>query len=216
MRYIDDVVDGDAPLPPNYRSREDYVLHRIAFAQNPVNPKDPVDHLLLACYSAGENLGHSFQKESDDILRSMLFDARRVGRSLVFPYSELHEHFHLLDVEGVVKATMKASGEDSSRYQALAPLGLASRIHYNLRDYEEDLDAGLVNVSEEDINRLEMNLTDVNSLGVQTWFKEQANLGLSLLDQHKINMKKEKFHWWSRLAFPLFYENSARKYFERI
>lgn len=75
MRYLDDVVDGDAPLPRGYTMESDYLLEKIRFPQNPVAPKDQVDHLMLYCFQPAEKIGANFQEETSDILNSLLFDA---------------------------------------------------------------------------------------------------------------------------------------------
>ena len=55
MRHVDDVVDGDAPLPEGYTSTEEYVSKRMYFARNPINPQEPIDHLIHHCIKLGKN-----------------------------------------------------------------------------------------------------------------------------------------------------------------
>ncbi|MCJ7757934.1 MAG: hypothetical protein MUP24_07270, partial [Gillisia sp.] len=35
MRFLDDIVDGDAPLPEGYLDESDYISHKIRFSKNP-------------------------------------------------------------------------------------------------------------------------------------------------------------------------------------
>ena len=75
---------------------KDYLLEKIKFLHNPVDPKDEVDYLMLHCFKVAEKFGEEFQAETEDILNSLLFDANRRGKMIIFPKKELMHHFHLL------------------------------------------------------------------------------------------------------------------------
>ena len=98
MRYLDDVVDGDAPLPEGYGSETDYMLSKIRFSQEPHTPVDEVDFMMLHCFDLARRFGQDFSSETKDILGSLLFDARRRDQFKVFPHEELMHHFHVLDI----------------------------------------------------------------------------------------------------------------------
>ena len=219
MRYVDDIVDGDAPLPDRFQSSVEFVEEKIDFAKHTTTPKDSADYLMLYCFELANKFGQEFSSETQDILSSMLFDAKRYGQKIVFPGKELSYHFHLLDIRGTVSATLKVFGEDSSKYLILEPLGLACRLFYNLRDYDEDIKAGLVNISSEDCQRFNIAKSDLEnrlSNGVQGWFRDQSIQGLDLLQKHKQIVKEGNFGLLARVTFPIVYENSARKYFENV
>ena len=61
MRYLDDIVDGDAPLPEGYRDPIAYMEDKIAFSQNLSEPRDAADHLLLHSLRLGGRCGQEFQ-----------------------------------------------------------------------------------------------------------------------------------------------------------
>jgi hypothetical protein len=147
MRYIDDVVDGDARLPEKYSSSADFVKEKILFLDKMENPKDPIDHLIIHCSDVADRFAQDYNLESKAIMSSMLFDAERQGTWKVFPQKQLSHHFHMLDITGTVKATLKVFGEDPGFSPKLEPLGLASRLYYDLRDLSADLAAGYVNFS---------------------------------------------------------------------
>lgn len=217
MRYVDDIVDGDAPLPERFQSSVEFVEEKIDFAKHSTNPRDPADYLMLYCFELGSKFGQEFSKETQDILSSMLFDAKRYGKRVIFPEKELSYHFHLLDIRGTVSATLKIFGEDPNKHQILQPLGLACRLFYNLRDYDEDIQAGLVNISAEDVEKF--NISDLEnrlSPGVQSWFRDQSKQGIKLLKKHKSTVSDGNFGLLARITFPIVYENSARKYFENV
>lgn len=219
MRHIDDIVDGDALLPKGYNSAVEYVVQKIDFAENPTNPKDPADYLMIYCFELADQFGEDFSSETQDIMGSMLFDARRIGQRIIFPEETLKYHFHLLDIMGTVRGSLKVYGEDPDKYPVLEPLGISSRIYYNLRDYDEDIGVGFVNIPAEDCEKHKISSFDLEnrlSRGVQEWFLEQANLGLSLIEQHRKNLAETEFGLLTRMTFPVVYERSARKYFEKV
>ena len=89
MRHLDDVVDGDVPLSEGYSSAGEYLSLKIEFSNNPVDPKDEVDCLMIYCFKLAERFGEDFHTETKDILNSLLFDARRRGKGIFFPKEEL-------------------------------------------------------------------------------------------------------------------------------
>ncbi|MCB9296533.1 MAG: class 1 isoprenoid biosynthesis enzyme [Lewinellaceae bacterium] len=217
MRYLDDIVDGDAPVPEGYADGGAYLEEKIRFSEKPENPKDAADYLMLYCFETGERFGANFQEETSDILHSLLFDAKRRGKLLFFPEKELMYHFHLLDVRGTIRATLKIFKEDPEKYPLLGPLGLASRFYYDLRDFEADIRAGYVNISIEDARAFGIDresLQDVNSPGVRRWFRSQAIKGLEMLEAHHRRLPEGRFSLLARATFPLVYEAPARRFFD--
>lgn len=219
MRYVDDVVDGDLELPSGYKTKEEFVAGRIDFSLDPRKPKHQIDYLMLHCFELASSFGEDFSQETRDILLSMLFDAKRYGKKELFTEEVLSHHFHLLDVKGTIRAALKVFGEDPENYDRLEPLGLASRIYYNLRDYDEDSEAGFVNIPREDCVRLKINPNDLESRvspSVQNWFREQATKGVELLDIHNRKMSNGSLGFLAKVTLPLVYERPARRYFETI
>lgn len=216
MRAIDDVCDRDSPVPSGFDSAVEFVLDKLDFSRRLIKPRDNIDHTLLYCNRLASRFGEDFSSETDDILGSMLFDARRYGKNIVYPDSELKHHFYLLDIRGTIRATLKIYGEDPDKFHFLEPLGNATRVYYDLRDYCDDSKAGLVNISQEDVTRLGITDFDTNSEGVKTWFKEQASRGLDLLGDHRRNLGPANLGLLARLTLPRVYENDARNYFKGV
>lgn len=216
MREIDDIVDGDLPtLEP----REEYVQQRMRFATTQNNPLTLTDHTLSYAFHLADQLNLDIHEEIQSILGSLLFDARRVGKHLTFSRPNLDEHFHFLDIKGTIYGALKLMGEDPQKFPLLKALGKASRIHYDLRDYEEDVQAGYINIPQEDLALHHIspaNLESKLSLGVRSWFLQQAQTGLSLLEQHSTVMNLHSFSPHTTLALPLVYALPAQRYFKRI
>lgn len=216
MRYIDDVVDGDVPLPEGYENEAAYIKDKIRFSENTCEPQDEVDHLMLYCFDLADRFGEDFSDETKDILTSLLFDAKRRNTGRIFPEKILHHHFHRLDIKGTIRATLKVFKEDPEKYKILEPLGMASRFQFDLEDLSTDIQAGYVNISKEDCERLKVSPADIKNIhsnGLMKWRREHALQGLKLLEEHRQKVTEGGFSLLSRLTFPLVYEKPAQRTF---
>lgn len=219
MRYLDDIVDGDIPLPEGYQNESDYISEKISFALNPMNPKDEADHMLLYCFELANLFNEDFQAETEDILNSLLFDAKRRGKLTVFSKSELEHHFHLLDIRGTIRATLKVFKDDPDKYLILEPLGIACRYQYDIEDIEADLAAGYVNIPQEDCEELGIEKADLmhaSSPKIQEWLYNHAQEGMELLEKHRRLLPEGNFSLFEKLTFYLVYELPARKVFKKF
>jgi len=215
MRYLDDIVDGDAPLPKDYKDETEYLIEKIRFSKNPDSPKDEVDYLMLFCFDLARKFGEDFESETNDILECLLFDAKRRGKWIIFPKTELMHHFFILDIRGTIRATLKVFNDDPDKFKLLEPLGTACRHQYNLEDFKADLAAGYINISKEDCDRFEIKLDDLHNMTpkVKPWLRHHAEEGMALLAEHYRIMPQGKFSWLERIAFKFVYEIPARKAF---
>ncbi len=216
MRYLDDVVDGDAPLPEGYRTPREYLEEKIVFSQSLSSPRDAMDHLMLHCFELAKGFGAEFGQETGDILNSLLFDAKRRGTWQVFPEAVLREHFHQMDIRGTIRATLKIFKDDPSKYPLLEPLGLACRYQYDIEDIASDLSEGYVNLSQEEVESLGISpeeLRDPTSPGVQRWLQKHALEGMQLLEEHEKRVRSGNFSRLARATFPPVYAWPARKVF---
>ena len=219
MRYLDDVVDGDMPLAEGYSCESDYLSQKIAFSKNLNNPKDEVDYLMIYCFELAKRFEQDFQAETEDILDSLLFDARRRGKAVIFPKEELDHHFHLLDIRGTIRATLKVFNDDPDKYKILEPLGIACRHQYDLEDFDTDIAAGYVNISKEDCERFKIKPEDLSNSSlpnISSWLRHHAGEGMALLAEHRRIMPQGKFTLLERMVFNYVYERPARKTFRKI
>jgi len=219
MRYLDDVVDGDVPLSEGYSNESEYLSEKTAFANNPVNPKDDVDCLMMYCFELAERFGADFHAETQDILDSLLFDARRRGKRIIFPKAALIHHFHLLDIRGTIRATLKVFRDDPDKYKILEPLGIACRHQYDIEDFEADIAAGYVNISIEDCEHFGIKQEDLYksaSPNIRSWLRQHAGEGMALLLEHHRIMPQGRFSLLQRAVFKVVYEIPARKVFLKL
>jgi hypothetical protein len=218
MRYLDDVVDGDAPLPNAYTDETKYLLEKIKFSRYPLQPKDEVDYLMLYCFKLAEKFGENFQAETNDILECLLFDAKRRNKYIVFRKAELMNHFFILDIRGTIRATLKVFNDDPDKFKFLEPLGTACRHQYDIEDIEADLAAGYVNISQEDCDRFGIKMDDLHNMSpkITHWLRHHAEEGITLLAEHHKVMPSGKFSRFERVVFKFVYEIPARKAFLKI
>lgn len=218
MRYLDDVVDGDAPLPKGHSCAIKYISEKISFSKNLKNPKDEVDFLMIHCFELAHKINEDFNSETEDILKSLLFDAKRRNKSIIFPEKVLMHHFHLMDIRGTIKATLKLFKEDPNKYNLLEPLGIATRYQFDLEDFEADIKAGYINITEEECQKFSINKEhlDLNNPSIKNWFIYRATHGLSLLEEHHKRLSKANFSFLTRITFPIVYELPAKKLFKKV
>jgi hypothetical protein len=219
MRYLDDIVDGDSPLPEGYKDASSYIRQKIAFSVDPGIPTDDADFMMAYCYDVATRFGAEFSAETSDILTSLLFDANRRGSLEVFPKKVLYHHFHLLDIRGTIRATLKLFRDNPEKYNLLQPLGSACRFQYDLEDFESDIAAGYVNIPEEEclqFNIRKEDLANLQSEPVRQWLQHHAREGMELMAEHRRMLKKERFSLLQRLVFRFVYENPARNTFRKV
>ncbi|MFN1834178.1 hypothetical protein AB2B38_002855 [Balneola sp. MJW-20] len=216
MRFLDDIVDGDHPLPDGIESAETYISDLILFTRSVREPRDEAEYLLAHCFGLAQKFGEDFTKETCDILESLLFDAQRRGRGKIYPKKELARHFYKLDIRGTIRATLKVFKDDPDKFTDLIPLGTASRYQFDLEDLEEDIRNGYINISREDFERLDMTLNDlynINSGPMIIWRKEHALEGIRLIEKHHEQLLQNDFSLLERMAFKYVYEKPALKVF---
>ncbi len=243
-RFIDDIVDKDAELPTSAGSREEYVEQRLAFASNPVSPLDTADFLTLYCYQQAAKLGFSIYEETLSIFQSMLFDAKRIeateskGVGLIFPEQELMHNFYLCDIEGTGKALLKLLGDASERVSLVVPIGIADRIKLTLKDLVADVKVGLINISQEDMEKYGISTSDMSrmtalsslplegetmvpALGalpqdVRAWTRDQAVRGLKLIAETQEIVRTHPFNLSEKLILRFVYGGPSERYFQRV
>jgi len=218
MRYLDDIIDGDAALPAEYPDETEYISEKIEFLKDQENPKDAADFMIRYCFHLAEKFAEDFQAETKDILDSLLFDARRRSKRLIFQKDELTRHFHLLDVRGTIRATLKVFKDDPDKSVILEPLGIACRHQYNLEDFESDIAAGFINIPVEEFDRFGIRKDDLgncSSPAIRSWLCYHAGEGMKLLSEHHRRMPKGNFSILQKAVFKVVYEMPARRVFQK-
>ncbi len=219
MRYIDDVVDGDIQLPDGFSSITEFVEDKINFSRKLSSPTDETDFLMLYCFELANKFGENFSQETNDLLLSLLFDAKRVGKNLLFSNEKLEHYFYLRDVRGTIRGMLKIFCENPNKFKFIEPLGVASRILDNLMDFDGDIKAGLINVPLEDFRRYGLSkdiLKDKNDPKIKEWFLKEAERGILLLEEHQRNLPEADLKLFTRITLQNVYARPAEKFFKGI
>ncbi len=210
QRLLDDIIDGDTPEKIEPKSRVAYAQKRIQNLETgSFDPADPIDAFSIKIFSDIEVLDPKYTEKAKQrlklIMKSLIFDGERIldrqgtGEWKFFQKAELEQHFFDLDIEGTTGLTLFLFGLADSEYNTtlLRPLGLGTRISYNVKDFSSDIRAGLCNITQEDAERLGIttkSLRSVLGLGenisqypenIKVWLREQITRGRKLLDGHK-------------------------------
>lgn len=170
-RMIDDVIDGDLKYTGN---TVDYARARLDFLENPdrVNvQKSPEDKMIARVLEIAQESGNvgSIQESIKMIVKSMLFDAERVqayqhSGVLEFPKGkDLEEHFEMQDIlwTGLGMGELLQLGRVENFLEKVVYIGRACRIEYNLTDFVEDLEKGIVNISSDDAEKYHITIEDL-------------------------------------------------------
>lgn len=219
LRLVDDIVDGDAPLPTGWISATVYVEHLISFVRDPRHPSDRIEHLLAYGFQLGRALQMDLGRCMIDILGSLRFDATRRGTPKLYIPSkkELDRYFYRLDIRGTIGGCLIITRELRVTYRDLAPLGRATRIYYDIRDLAEDINAGLCNISREDVRCFGIrDVRDLTSPRLLDWRLARAEDGLLLLREWQKKKTGLRLHSFTRLALYRGYEVPAERYLEQV
>ncbi len=224
-RYVDDIADNDRPLPSRYKSRADYLQSKKAtlgklFFSPPQTIYGDKEDVLLADYQyVAQGLGIDLSQESFDILESIIFDEERARQRRLLTQKELDDYFELLD-PACIKGALKVAGEvvDPGEFW---PLSMAVRTMFNLRDFPKDFRDGLVNISKEDIEKYQVDLSQLKSRStigqmvsygpIRGWYQDQVQMGLEYLDQSTTRLKRLDLQKVTRFVLGMHFEGPARK-----
>ncbi|MAF35450.1 hypothetical protein CMO91_06435 [Candidatus Woesearchaeota archaeon] len=155
MREIDDVVDGDAPVPSTYTSAVEYLKQKIKFVQDGT-PRDLIEEIMVKCWERLDTLGGrswALRDATKDILSCMKFDQERTdrfhatGRASMLGKGTISKYFREMEFSGVMRCMLELIEGTSSKISEVEDLVYASGRHrIFLRDLSEDSARGLVNI----------------------------------------------------------------------
>jgi hypothetical protein len=122
-----------------------------------------------------------------------------------------------MDIEGTISWTAAILWLDTkSAIEQLQPLWEASRLAYNLRDLDDDINSGLINIPEEDLKAFQITDLELKLWIASEYIKKRVEAQIErlreLLDMHKktfsqISLAPQAFKWevW---YFRTFFNNS--------
>lgn len=218
MRIADDIADGDLP-PPNGYARVDYLERIRGFIQIPNQPKDNFENYLSECLNLANSLGIDIRRELDLFFEHFLFDAKRLGTGQIFPQAQLDASFNTC-ARATIGGMLKVFGQSENNVENFLPLGRAFLGYQTLRDFDQDVARGLINIPLEAFYKHGIDPQapfDRYSPGVRRWFNDQAVSGFNLLEQHQQIVRNIELPFLlTKGVLPLIYERPSRKYFKEV
>ena len=227
LRHIDDIADGDKPVPTDYSSRKEYLEGRReivnALASGSTAIGDKQDIMLLDYLLTAKRLGFDLSGESLAILDTMIIDEERSRTGRILTQQELTEYYDKLDY-ACIDGALKVAGEGYTS-KDLEDLSMAVRTRFNLHDLTRDLKAGIINVPREDIARYGIDLAMCARLQrveqlftyepMRIWYEDQVAFGLDALQRAKDKLRIMRLKWQTRLALDFVFAKPAEKTFRR-
>ncbi len=224
-RYVDDVADNDRPLPQGYNNKTEYLhnkrttLTRLFDNSTKIFYGERPDILLVYYHSLAARYGIDLTQESFDILDTIIFDEERARQRKVATQAELDVYFAMLD-SSYIKGTLKITREDGYTKE-LSPLSKAVSKFYTLRDFPKDFKQGLINISREDIDKYNVDLSKLDGRStvaelityepIKNWYRDYAEVGLKLLDESDARLGELKLKPLTGFVLRQRYERAAKK-----
>lgn len=189
LQAIDDLLDGDRPSAADPRSIAEDITTQLQTGEF------RTDRLAALAEALSEDL-EALRTDSDDpvgeviaLIRHMAVDRERVERSLIFNAEQLRRH-HRTTFMHSLNLLLIAAGA-STRARDVPELVEAFGWCSTVRDLEEDLDHGLVNVpadvvaaAEEEGASLDNARVFLSAAAVRRWFATELQRAHSLLVAH--------------------------------
>ncbi|GEM_PF-5193991 len=226
-RYWDDVADRDRPLPQGYATIKEFLDNKSLLVRQIYDPRKPAplpgdeaDAMPADLYLSSQAMGISLLDETLAIFDALKLDAERSNRRMLTE-EELKRAFRKLDY-ACVNGALKIAGEPY-RAELLHDLSNAVRIWYSLRDFPNDMAAGIINISSQDMARYGINpdmcqgtLPELLAYGpFHEWYAAQAGLGQSYLAAARQTIKETPFKFLTRLALDFNFVSPAERFFSQ-
>ncbi len=229
FRHIDDVADGDKPLPKQYQNKQEFLETKreligqlFSQASGPIYG-DKEDLLLADYYSTAKKLNVDLSRESFAILDTIILDEERARNRRVLSQEELNSYFYKLDL-ACGDGALKLVGETFSS-EELAMLSWAVRTWFNLRDFPKDLDSGIINISAQDIYLYNIDLDCIEGRPtveqlmeydpIKKWYGDQTKAGLNYLDYARADINRLPLKRITRFALNSRFVQPAERAFNR-
>jgi len=213
MRLIDDVVDGDTQPPLEWDDKKN-ILNAILSKDTPRTNYSPLYHALrsrIDILSQELWIQEELSEAIQDVIVSMNFDLERIlDDNKLRTREELEKNFHKMDITWTIKGTALIFGIDPrSAIDMLEPLWEACRTMYNLRDFNEDIIASLINIPLEDLEIYWITKGDLEYVrsmwkqwdfwelpeSIKKWFKNELLKIKDLMEEYQGNKKDKRLKY---------------------
>ncbi len=230
LRHVDDIADGDKPLPTNYSSKQEYLKSKRKLLATVFSPDgspiygDKEDLLVLDYALRAKQLGIDLGQESLAILDTITFDEERSRTRRIPTKAELDDYFYKLDFACIAGA-LKVAGETWTS-DSLADLSWAVRTMFNLRDFPKDFRDGITNISLEDIEAYGIDLKNCEGKEtphdllqyepIRKWYADEVAKASAFLARARDQMKDLPMKKLTHLAIHLNFIKPVETTLQRI
>ncbi len=176
MRLVDDIVDGDTIPPLPLEKRKEIMDSILSWdIQNIKNPLYKALAIQIQDLASQIDLEEEMSQASLDILQSMNFDLTRIidtqNGTGIRTEEALKLNFHKMDIIWTIRGTAIIFWiETESAIELLEDLWEACRVIYNLTDFISDIREWILNIAQEDIQKLWISQEDLDMVK-QEWFE---------------------------------------------
>jgi hypothetical protein len=217
FRYVDDIIDGDleyAGSLENFRKAKKQILQSLEDIDLVINLNlQKIDFLIIHVYNSGLSSGYDYQPLMLRLFNALEYDMIRIKQKKIYSKSsEIKEYFDNLDIPSVAM-TLNLINEKSITLKDLEPLIDATRTRYNVRDFVQDLQAGIVNIPLEEIKQYGINIETCQNISsleemikhvpFRMWFTDQVGYMEKKLARGKKIVKEQPLRFRTWLALTL-------------
>lgn len=202
VRWVDDVID-DINCPRELKMK--FINRQSHLLENFYNQADALPGVIeewylfhLAQEDQKNNLG--LYTPFKEMFETVRFDALRIGRPDLLSHKDLDRY-----ITSIGEWTMKLTNrvvfpKIQLTNDLLYKLGKAAELAHLLRDFEQDLESGYINISCEDVVQFGIDLDNLCSSSLRQWIEAQIqqcdslfSIGERTLDQ--VDSLRFRFCW---------------------
>jgi hypothetical protein len=177
--------------------------------KNEKNSSD-IEQFVIKIFEISKTINLDVKDETKNIISYFVFEKDRLNTNIVYSKHNLDEQFNLID-NSLALISLKLLKDDVSKIKYLKPLLCASRKHYILHDFPEDIVKGYVNFYEEDLQKHKVSMKDLFSLEEisKKYISSKSKIHDNLihLKTYEINKRakfneeliKNWYHWFGAL-----------------
>ena len=194
LRFVDDLIDN--PNTPIYEKREfvenQKKLISLCFKEeySKLSPETIEEAALLyfSEYALSSN-NKILLNGIEDMVNALNMDVRRLEDSGVFSNSEFDNYIKLMSTS-LYKILSTFLSTDSKHLDEEFYLMLFTANAQIIRDFEEDIDTGFINISKEDVEKYKLDLSNLKiDKNFSTWLNDRVKYSWEIMYKETARLK---------------------------
>ena len=184
LRWVDDIIDDSKLSIKEKREFVEYQRNLITslYQTNNIKPTVIQEACLIHFGNYAISSGNiKLLDEVKDMINALGMDVNRLERSGVFRKNELDCYIELLS-KSFINVLYNFLCADNEQLRELFLKAEFTTFALMLRDLEEDLDAGIINISEEDIANYNLDIKNLkNDENISNWLADKIDSVFNLM-----------------------------------